>query len=277
VFVILFGVLLLPACSKLEFFYHRLDWLIPHFITDYVDLNDEQEKQLDEKVKAFLHWHCSTQLPDYVATVQQWRRLADSGHLQSEQYEQQRRRVMDYFHRLALASADGLKPLARGLNSAQINQFIEKIKEQNQTLKEDFVDNDIDKAKAKIESRLTQRYERWIGSLTDTQVQRLRQSSGKLLEFEIARYHYRQRWLALFQAQWREHKSMDSLSDFLYYTATDRERFWDTQYRLKYFDRNKENERLTLYMMNSLTAKQLRNLKQELADLQSQFQQLVCH
>lgn len=276
VVIMLGSILVLSSCSRVEFLYHRMDWLIPHFIDDYVDLNEAQEKQLAQIVETFIHWHCSTQLPNYVATLKQWQRLADSGHLDSAQYMAQSRQVMDYFHQLAQASADAMKPLAHGLDGAQISHFIDKIKELNQTFKEDFVEQDIDKAKAKIESRLIERYERWVGSLNDKQLQQIKLASGKLLTFEIARYHYRQRWLQLFQNEWREHKSMDSVTDFLYYTVTDRERFWSTEYRLKYFDRNQENQRLTLYIMNSLNAKQLNTLKKELAGLESQLQNLVC-
>lgn len=269
-------ILLLTSCSKLEFFYRRMDWLIPHLIGDYVDLDSAQEKLLDEKVKSFINWHCSEEIPKYVVLVGQWRHYADSGKLQREQYVEQRDAIMSRFHALGKKAAIEMDSLVRQMSEKQLKQFIKKIDKDNQKIKEDFIDADLDKIQSNMESRLIERYERWVGSLNQTQLAWVKETSFKLLAFEKARYDYRRNWLTLLEDAWLSNKNMDSIADFLYYTVTDRERFWSSDYRTRYFDRNKENELLTLKIMNSLTAKQLDNLKYELEQLQSQLQQLTC-
>ena len=270
-------LLVLTSCSKLNFIYNRMDWLIPHFIDDYVELSAPQEKILGQKVTEFIHWHCSEEIPQYIDLVRQWRQLADNGKLERAQYVAQRELVLARFHHLATKSADEMKPLVQGMNEQQLRQFIEKIKEENQQLKEDFIDEDFDEIQSKLESRLITRYERWVGSLTDEQLSWVRETSFKLIDFEKARFQYRSNWLRLLEQVWEKDKNMDSVADFLYYTATDRERFWSNEYRLKYFDRSKENELLTLKIMNSLSNKQLKKLKQELADLEAQLVKMSCH
>lgn len=269
--------LLLLSCSKLDFFYNRLDWLIPHFVDDFVELSPAQEKLLDDKVELFIKWHCSEELPQYIRLVGQWREYADRGKLGSEEYKRQQQLVQERFWVLSKKMADQLRPLVQQLNDDQLQQFIEKIKKENQQIKEDFIDEALEKVQAHLESRLIERYERWIGSLEDSQLEWVRLASFKMIGYEKARYDYRVNWLAMLEREWQTDKNMDSVTDFLYLTVTDRERFWNKDYRLQYFNHKIENELLTLKIMNSLTAKQLEKLKLELAELQKQLEKLVCH
>ena len=62
---ILFTLLLLTACSTVKMVYPRLDWIIPHYIDDYISLNDKQELQLDKELRVVLDWHCTTPVNQY--------------------------------------------------------------------------------------------------------------------------------------------------------------------------------------------------------------------
>ena len=60
------GVLFLGACSSTTFVYNRLDFLVPWYVDDYVDLNQQQKQHLDGLLEPFLVWHRARELPDYL-------------------------------------------------------------------------------------------------------------------------------------------------------------------------------------------------------------------
>ncbi|MCG8013878.1 MAG: DUF6279 family lipoprotein, partial [Candidatus Thiodiazotropha weberae] len=57
--------LLLSACSRIQLAYNNLDWLLPHYLSSYMPLSDNQDSLLEAGVENFLHWHCSTQVTNY--------------------------------------------------------------------------------------------------------------------------------------------------------------------------------------------------------------------
>lgn len=63
-------LLLVGACSSTTFFYNRLDFILPWYLDDYVELDRDQERYLDELLQPFLAWHRSDELPRYVALLE---------------------------------------------------------------------------------------------------------------------------------------------------------------------------------------------------------------
>lgn len=58
--------LVLVACNRIDLAYRNLDRLVPWSLGDYLDMNREQKRLLDERLKEQLAWHCRTQLPGYL-------------------------------------------------------------------------------------------------------------------------------------------------------------------------------------------------------------------
>jgi hypothetical protein len=50
-------LVLVSACSSTTFVYNRLDFLLPWYLGDYVELEREQKKYLDAVLDPFLQWH----------------------------------------------------------------------------------------------------------------------------------------------------------------------------------------------------------------------------
>ena len=57
--------LLFAGCSRVQFAYNQLDWLIPYYVDTQIELTDSQEDYLQQRVDALLDWHCSTHLEAY--------------------------------------------------------------------------------------------------------------------------------------------------------------------------------------------------------------------
>ena len=57
--------LALASCSN-AFVYNQLDWLIPWYMGDYVNLTREQKKSFKEELEPLLQWHRNEELQNYL-------------------------------------------------------------------------------------------------------------------------------------------------------------------------------------------------------------------
>ena len=72
--LLLFCLFLGTACSN-KFFYNQLDWLIPWYVDDYVDLTLVQKENLDKQVEMLLQWHRGEELSQgYIAILDRHRK-----------------------------------------------------------------------------------------------------------------------------------------------------------------------------------------------------------
>lgn len=76
--VLFCGLMFLAGCSSTGFVYNRLDFLLPWYLDDYVDLDREQSRQLDALLEPFLDWHRQQEMPRYASLVDELRTLLDS-------------------------------------------------------------------------------------------------------------------------------------------------------------------------------------------------------
>lgn len=59
------ALLLIGACSSTTFLYNRLDFLIPWYLDDYVELDASQSETLDRLLAPVFEWHRREELPRY--------------------------------------------------------------------------------------------------------------------------------------------------------------------------------------------------------------------
>ena len=67
--ILLFSLVFLVGCSSTTFIYNRLDFLLPWYLESYVDLNQEQRKNLNELLEPFFEWHREEELPKYAEII----------------------------------------------------------------------------------------------------------------------------------------------------------------------------------------------------------------
>ena len=60
------ALVLLSACSN-TFLYNQLDWIVPWYVDDFVDLNRQQRQDLKTQVRELLTWHRGEELATYLA------------------------------------------------------------------------------------------------------------------------------------------------------------------------------------------------------------------
>ncbi|MBT4526111.1 MAG: hypothetical protein HOC24_06130 [Deltaproteobacteria bacterium] len=66
ILAIMLTILFTAACSQIRIAYFFVDWYIVDRIDDYLDISDDQEKFLDDKVDLLHAWHRKEELPKIV-------------------------------------------------------------------------------------------------------------------------------------------------------------------------------------------------------------------
>jgi hypothetical protein len=186
-------LLFLHACSN-TFIYNQLDWLIPWYVDDYVDLTRVQKKDLKAELKSTLRWHRAEELASYVlvldrieqdlqqplsaATVQSW---ADLGVAAWERVEARM---------LPLAFE-----LGADLSDEQMQGFIDKLWQQQQEFEEEYLErNDAEYVEDSYEL-LEENIREFLGRLSREQKQLLQLAAESLRRFDYAWLEERRAWL----------------------------------------------------------------------------------
>ena len=189
----LFDLLLLQACSN-TFIYNQLDWLIPWYVDDYVDLTRAQKKDLKAELKSTLRWHRSEELASYVlilnrieqdlqqpvtaATVQSW---ADQALTAWQRVET---RMLPYAFELGAELSD-----------EQMQGFIDKLWEQQEDFEEEYLDRDDLEYLEDGYEALEENLREFLGSLSPEQKQLLQRAAESLQRFDYAWLEERRAWL----------------------------------------------------------------------------------
>jgi hypothetical protein len=186
-------LLWLQACSN-TFIYNQLDWLIPWYVNDYVDLTRLQRTDLKVELKSTLRWHRAEELASYVlifdrieqdlqhpvtaATVQSWANLALAA------WERVEARMLPLAFELG---AD--------LSEEQMRGFIEKLWEQQEEFEEEYLQRDELEYVEDGYETLEENIREFLGRLSPEQKQLLQLAAESLRRFDYAWLEERRAWL----------------------------------------------------------------------------------
>jgi hypothetical protein len=190
---ILLLVLLLGGCGG-NFIYNQLDWLIPWWMDDYVDLSRDQKKDLKARLQPLLQWHREEELRNYLILLDD----IDAGlrrELSPQDLQRWAEEMWLAYIRLEKKSLPMLYAMGTSMSDGQMGEFMESLyKEQAKLEKkylkrsdEEFLEDSLDN----LEENMTD----FLGRLQPTQKQRLQLAAEQLQRFDAAWLEERRRWL----------------------------------------------------------------------------------
>ena len=185
---------LLGACSSTTFVYNRLDSILPWYLDDYVELNNNQDRQLDEVLAPFLAWHRQQELPRYVALLEQVEAELD-GPVSADEVDGIYVGIEDAWLRLQDKSLDWLLALGATLSDAQVQEFIEVLQERQEEYEEEYLERSEREYREDSYEALVDSMQDYLGRLTDTQRERLRAASLELRRSDAIWLQERAAWL----------------------------------------------------------------------------------
>ncbi|WP_044870618.1 DUF6279 family lipoprotein [Pseudomonas sp. LFM046] len=274
---LLFGlILLLAACSRLDLAYRNLDVVIPWWIGTFVTLDDNQERWLEPRLRKHLDWHCRTQLPEYVAWLEQLSQLSQRPSLTQTDLQGQFSQVRDAILGIAVEITPTALGLAESLSPSQMGELYVAMDERNAELHEEHVAPPLKEQIAARAERMRGHVEDWMGPLRPSQQARIDAWAKAQGDYNRVWEENRQNWQKELRNTLYARHNTDFPSRFTALLQQP-ESFWTPAYRKAYPAAEEAMARLLADLFNSADERQRSVLRQRIGDLVADLKGLECY
>lgn len=276
--------LTLGGCS-LKMTYPFMDWWLSWTIRDYVSLDKTQRQQLETQLDEFHHWHQQTQLPQYADFVSQL-----SLDVQKPITAQQLAATTSEIHQHWLNSLDYLivdiDRLFISLSDDQWQEFLASLADTQAQYTDPFLSKEPQAREKLRQKRFTKGAKRWVGSLTETQKELIKEWSLKLESIAELSLQRQTDWskdaTQLFLQ--RHELESDERRTALRQLIINDSRDWSTDAQQKITHNQELSYQLLIDLHKTLTPKQHKKIQHKLKNyhadfyyLANQVEQLVLH
>jgi hypothetical protein len=187
-------VLLIAGCVG-SFAYHRLDWLIPWYVDDYVDLSREQRESLRDQLLPLLQWHREEELARYQLLLDEVEKAMQQ-QVTAAQVEGWIAELMQAISRVEETMLDLALEFGAGISDAQMQEFISSMHKEQDEYEDEFLSRTQAEYVHENAENLEGMLERLTGHLGHGQKQRLQQAAQSMQRFDAVWLEERQQWLA---------------------------------------------------------------------------------
>ena len=193
-FYLLLALLFIGGCSSTTFVYNRLDFLLPWYLDDYVELDRAQETFLDAQLQPFLAWHRSEELPRYTQILDDITRRLD-GPLTGQDVAAISLEFEQAWLRLEGRSLEWLLALGERLTEDQVQQFLDELWKKQEKYQEKYLERSDREYREDSYDSLVDSVQDYLGRLNKSQKQLLETASGELLRSDATWLRERAAWL----------------------------------------------------------------------------------
>lgn len=194
--VLLLCTLVLSGCA-VRFFYNQLDWLIPWYLDDYIELQGPQKDLFKSRLDDYLTWHRQSQLPKYADFLESLAVHAEKGLTRTDIADVQTRTQT-----LAQALVDRLKPdmieLFAMASDEQVKDLFSKFAEDDARYRKEYLEQSLDEQRRQRAKEVRHYVERWTGTLDDKQWKLIKRWSESFDPMGDEIFAVRQVWQAEF-------------------------------------------------------------------------------
>jgi len=195
VIILISGLLISTSCS-LKTVYSNLDYLIPAYIDNLVEL-DALEDRADRETILLLIWHQKNQLPKYekfLTEIKHVVSIGDNEKIQPEKILSFIQKSSSLWHEMRKQLSVNLAELLPLLNPEQIQELFASLEDNNKKfIKANIGLSKIDQVEVYNE-RLINNFEEWLGFLTKTQREQLSKSAQMFQSLSKERLTARLEW-----------------------------------------------------------------------------------
>lgn len=189
-------LVILTGCSRVQFAYNQLDWLIPDYLEAYVNFSDQQRVMVDEKVGALLNWHCSTQLGTYAEWVRSANADFQAKSMTKERLREHTAQLEGYWRAITRRASPAIADLLLTVSDEQIEELFVVFMEKNAEWREEFEAETDEERRQRYRERMTEELERWFGPLNRSQQRAVLEWSGRVTPVGLVGLESRRRWQA---------------------------------------------------------------------------------
>jgi len=267
------GLLLavLPACSN-TFIYNQLDWLIPWYLGDYVDLDRDQGRLLKSRLRDLLQWHRSEELTQYLVFLDEVETDLDST-LSGTDIERWANRAEAAYDRVEARMLPIAFDLGADLSDEQMSGFLDELAERQRALEEEYLERSDAEYREDAAESLTDTFEDLMGRLNDRQRQEITRAVGRLQRFDAGWLEERAQWLETLNGELQQrHQGWEGR---IRQALADRERNRTDSYREAYRHNALIVNQVIADVLNLRTPKQDARLRREIDDYRRDFRKLI--
>ena len=268
---VVIALFVVSACSSTTYVYNRLDFLLPWYMDDYVDLDAEQEAYLDELLVPFLAWHRAHELPVYLTALN---RIEDS--LNQPLTAEIVGTIVTEFElawlRLQSEGLERLLDLGASLSDEQIAAFLEALWEQQREFEEEYLERDEEEFFEDNDDNTRDTFQDYLGKLSDDQKQWVRDGSRRLLRSDQVWLKERAQWLTELgilltrEPGWQERVRV---------AVSAKNNTMTPEYQRIYEHNMDAIYQLAAQVLNARSERQSRHLRGKLADVREDLETLI--
>lgn len=254
-FLFLVLVLFSASACTVKTLYNQLDWLIADYLEDYVALSSEQQDTLYQHLDATLHWHKTSQLPLYAEWLEDFKRDVHNK-LTHAKVEQNIVTFQTYIRALMLRTAEEMTVLLPTLTSVQREELYASLTRKNKEFKTTYVEISRDEQIKLYTRRMEERFELWLGSITEHQRQLIKASAPEFKAIAPEALKTRGLWQAELKTALNSRLDTATTGKIMRELFANSERLRSDNYKKMFNDNQQVLIRLIVGVANSMTEDQ---------------------
>lgn len=265
----------LAGCSRVDLAYRNLDVIIPWTLNDYLDMNPGQKSWFNDTLKEHLAWHCTTQLPGYLGWLDRLQQMVANHQVTDATLQARTLEAKQAIADVARQITPSAIELLRGLDEQQVHEMDLALAKDLRKRQDEYLKPPLAQQIKDRSERMSKRLDGWLGPLSASQQERVRNWSTTLGA-------QNQQWIgnrAQWQAQFIAALDQRANSDFpqrMEQLLVDRESLWTADYRQAYAQTEAAARSLLVDLMAESTVQQRQKLVQKIDKVRSDFQSLKC-
>ena len=171
-FSMIVAVLVLGACSAVQFSYNNSDALLRYMAWDYFDLDADQANNLQQVFSRLRDWHRSSELPAYVGLLKEAAEKVSKG-VTTADVEWAAARLRNHYRIVARRAAQDAAKILVTLTADQIGTLEKKLAKEDVRYVERWLSGEENVLRRKRTERMIEQFEEWTGSLDVAQRARI--------------------------------------------------------------------------------------------------------
>lgn len=269
-------LILLPVLSgcSVRFVYNNADRLAVWQAEEYIDLDRAQRAWLRARMRVFLHWHRTNQLPRWAAALRDFDLAVQDG-VRAEDFEALIHAGEGWADEIVMEILPTTTELLASLSDAQVAALPSAFAERNAELNEDYEGLPEAEQKAVWRREMREGLDRWVGELNAGQELLLDAASEEVVADNGSWIGYRERWQAELMAALARRGDRAALEATLRSLMLDREDWYTEAYARTRANNDAAYRRFTVALLASLDARQRARLSRRLVDLAQDFEALA--
>lgn len=270
--IVFLSIFLIQACG-IKFWYNRMDWVVPWYLDDYVELSSQQEDTLEQLLELKTEWHRSNELPKYVSMLSRMEADIKSGAIH-QTYDRYRRDIRGFYDTLLDELSDDLVAQTASLTDEQVKQLMDNLDKEAKEQYEEFKEQTDEERQEERLERLEDSFDEWIGSLNDEQEALIKEMASLLKSSGEATHQYRSKWRDAFRTALSERKSESGQAAIKSLIADPYQVGGKEMNKIRDYNGNIYKE-YQLKIYRTLSAKQKRHVISEIEDYREDFEDLI--